>query len=320
MLIQISLIVADGAVDLINTKEAVAAARVASQKIDDVGKNISNLLNGASGSIGSTKDKSSIANLSGSDNSKSAAVLSRSNTDWQKNGTSSASKDTFRVNHGLVSILTGNDKLDDNISSSIIVATKSNNNNDAAAEVPIGKKLEGIKSTPSNCVKQTSIFESKLIQKQFEICSENASTISNPVVIDSLLDNHHYDVAGKVAKQGSISSQEFISTAEDSKAAATAATTVKPSVLDINICYGGNSDLIYFTAERHDANKTGSTTEEMSSINSGTGNVSSDSERFALQSHRILSSETATPPFKKSLKIRGTLALCDFVINFFKQV
>lgn len=177
----------------------------AEQKIDDVEKNISNLFNGDD-NVGSTNDKSSNANLSGgSDSLKVSSAHSQSNTDLHKNGTGgddAANKD----NNDLVSILAGSDKLDDNISSSISVAaakSNSSSNTVAAAAVAIENKLlKGITSTPSNCTSQTNVYNSTPIQKQFEISSENVSTISEPGASESV----DHGVGGKSAKQEIISS------------------------------------------------------------------------------------------------------------------
>lgn len=108
--------------------------------------------------------------------------------------------------------------------------------------------------------------------------------------------------------------------------------TPEPSVFDINICCESSSELVYFSIERQDANKSGSTVAEKSSTISSAGSVTSNAEPFALP-HRTastissdgstLSSSTvaAAPQLEKSRQeVKGTLALCDFAINFFEKV
>lgn len=196
------------AVDSTNNASAVVTSQSneAEQKIDDVEKNISNLFNGDD-NVGSTNDKSSNVSLTGaSDGLKVSSAHSQSNTDLHKNGTSgdeAANKD----NNDLVSILAGSDKLDDNISSSINVSAKSNNTSattPANAVVIENKLLKGITSTPSNYTSQTNVFNSTPIQKQFEISSENVSTISESGAIDTA--DQNAGVGGKAAKQEIISS------------------------------------------------------------------------------------------------------------------
>lgn len=196
------------AVDSTNNASAVVTSQSneAEQKIDDVEKNISNLFNGDD-NVGSTNDKSSNVSLTGaSDGLKVSSAHSQNNTDLHKNGTSgdeTANKD----NNDLVSILAGSDKLDDNISSSINVSAKSNNTSattPANAVVIENKLLKGITSTPSNYTSQTNVFNSTPIQKQFEISSENVSTISESGAIDTA--DQNAGVGGKAAKQEIISS------------------------------------------------------------------------------------------------------------------
>lgn len=203
------------AVDSTNTSSATAAAvtsqnNEAEQKIDDVEKNISNLFNGGDDNVGSTNDKSPIANLSGgSDSLKVSSAHSQSSNDLHKNGTDGDDA-TNKDNNDLVSILAGSDKLDDNISSSINLTAKSNNTPaaattaTAAAVVIENKLLKGITSTPSNYTSQTNVFNSTPIQKQFEISSENVSTISEPGASESA--DNTVGVGGKAAKQEIISS------------------------------------------------------------------------------------------------------------------
>lgn len=111
--------------------------------------------------------------------------------------------------------------------------------------------------------------------------------------------------------------------------------TPEPSVFDINICCESSSELVYFSIERQDANKSGSTSAEKSSIISSAGSVTSNVEPFALP-HRTASTissdgstlsssasttEAAAPQLEKSRQeVKGTLALCDFAINYFEKV
>lgn len=196
------------AVDSKNNASAVVTSQSneAEQKIDDVEKNISNLFNGDD-NVGSTNDKSPNVSLSGgSDSLKISSAHSQSNTDLHKNGTGgdeAANKD----NNDLVSILAGSDKLDENISSSINVSAKSSDSNNTTAPtaaVIANKLLKGITSTPSNYTPQTNVFNSTPIQKQFEISSENVSTISESGAIDTA--DQNAGVGGKAAKQEIISS------------------------------------------------------------------------------------------------------------------
>lgn len=228
-------------VDSTNTSSNAAVAAVttqnneAEQKIDDVEKNISNLFNGGDDNVGSTNDKSPIANLSGSSDSLkvSSAARSQSSNDLHKNGTGdgnggggsddAANKD----NNDLVSILAGSDKLDDNISSSINVTAKST----ATAVVIENKLIKGITSTPSNYTSQTNVFNSTPIQKQFEISSGNVSTISEPGVNIDLADQH-VGVGDKAAKQEIISSHS--------------STTPEKSSSDLSATNTGLLNLILF--------------------------------------------------------------------------
>lgn len=111
------------------------------------------------------------------------------------------------------------------------------------------------------------------------------------------------------------------------------AKATEPSVFDINTCCESNTELVYFIAEWQDANKTGLTTrDKSSSIISGAGIVTCNPELFSLPANRLakpISSdssastvcEAAAPQFEKShQEVNGTLALCDFAINFFEQV
>lgn len=178
----------------------------AEQKIDDVEKNISNLFNGDD-NVGSTNDKS-VDDLSKTGNFTPASN-SKSGNDALKNGTDSSTKgsqshdDAIKDNNDLVSILAGSDKPEDNISSSIGTsesAQKQTANATDAKSTIENKLLKGITSTPSNSTSQTNVFNSTPIQKQFEISSENVSTISEPAI------DAEQGVGNKATKQEIISS------------------------------------------------------------------------------------------------------------------
>lgn len=170
-----------------SANEGVSQNNEAEQKIDDVEKNISNLFNGDD-NVGSTNDKSG-NDLSKSD-SFAPAASSQSVKNLLKNGTDSSAKesqsheDAIKDNNDLVSILAGSDKPEDNISSSV-GASEAQKSNITDAKSITGttienKLLKGITSSPSNFTSQTNVFNSTPIQKQFEISSENVSTISEP--------------------------------------------------------------------------------------------------------------------------------------------
>lgn len=114
------------------------------------------------------------------------------------------------------------------------------------------------------------------------------------------------------------------------------AATPEQSVFDVNFCYDDNSQLIYFNVEKQDTNKTGgSTTSDKSSVVSGAGSVNSVTEPFALpvktvtSNNSTLSSSSAssvevTAPANQLEKLRkevkGTVALCTFIIDHFEKV
>lgn len=120
------------------------------------------------------------------------------------------------------------------------------------------------------------------------------------------------------------------------KTPATKAATPEQSVFDVNFCYDDNSQLIYFNVEKQDSNKTtGSTTSDKSSVVSGAGSVNSVTEPFALPvktvtsnnstlSSSSASSADATTPATQLEKLRkevkGTVALCTFIIDHFEKV
>lgn len=196
----------------------VASSNEAEHKIDDVEKNISNLFNGGDDNVVSTNDKSIDDD---DDLSKIETSIASSQNDIitsLKNGTNDdGSKEKHhshddKDNNDLVSILAGNDKPDENISSSIsgaasaAAATASKDASEAIAAKPAqlnsieNKLLKGVTSTPSNTTTQTNVYNSTPIQKQFEISSENVSTISEPAI-----DTEH-GLGSKATKQEIISS------------------------------------------------------------------------------------------------------------------
>lgn len=101
------------------------------------------------------------------------------------------------------------------------------------------------------------------------------------------------------------------------------------NVFDINICYD-NTELIYFSVEKQDINKTGSTSDK-SSVG---GSVNSSTEPFALPSRSStltanssgLSSSSSEAPVstnqldKTRQEVKGTVALCSFIIDHFEKV
>lgn len=102
--------------------------------------------------------------------------------------------------------------------------------------------------------------------------------------------------------------------------------TPELSVFDINICYD-NSELVYFSVERQDANKSGPTSDK----SSVSGSVTSVAEPFALPARSstltsnssTLSSTSSETPIqleKSRQEVKGTVALCDFIISHFEKV
>lgn len=189
---------------------AVNSTVDAQQKIDenDVEKNISNLFNGDDNNVSTEDLHSKTATESISSNSSSAQVASTSD-DSLKNGKNgdtakrSPLHDPIQDKNDLVSILAGNDKTDDKISSSSLTeksATKSADQHggkgdakvakESSAKLSIGNSIDNklllsvksATSTPSSSTTQTTVYNSTPIQKQFEISSENVSTISETAV------------------------------------------------------------------------------------------------------------------------------------------
>lgn len=143
-----------------------------------------------------------LPNFSGSsDSRKSSATCSQSNTDLHiiSNAHDSINKDNNDLWNDLVSMFASSD----NISSSINADAKSNNNAAATPAVIKDKALNVITSTLNKNISQSIVFINTPIQKQFEIISENESTISDAGVIESTTD---HGVGGKASKQEIISS------------------------------------------------------------------------------------------------------------------
>lgn len=200
--------------EIVNSTKTNATECV-TDKIDDVEKNISNLFNGDDNVV-STNDKSN-NDLSKIENTTPAAS-SQSNTNLLKNGTeASGSKkksndDAIKDNNDLVSILAGSDKPEERITSSSVTneAKKSttgtggvvskNESEAVAAKTIENKLLKGITSTPSNSTTQTNVYNSTPIQKQFEISSENVSTISEPAT------EAEHGLGGKATRREIVSS------------------------------------------------------------------------------------------------------------------
>lgn len=135
---------------------APIATNEAEQKIDDVEKNISNLFNGGDDNIVSTNDKSSDGPLK-ADNSSSQIASSQSGNSLLKNGTDSSAKETqlrhdaIKDNNDLVSILAGNDKPEENISSSSAQkpATSEKDAKSIGSDVTTKNQITSSSSTPS---------------------------------------------------------------------------------------------------------------------------------------------------------------------------
>lgn len=184
------------------TAEADSVNNEAEHKIDDVEKNISNLFNGDDNVV-STNSKT-FDESSKNDSQTGATSVSLKNG---SNGSSTESPpdDVIKDNNDLVSILAGNDKSDDNIqaisSSQGEKTTEPTSSADAknlvAPKSIENKLLKGI-STPTSS--SANVYNSTPIQKQFEISSENVSTIS-----ESAIDTEHI-LGDKSTRQEIISS------------------------------------------------------------------------------------------------------------------
>lgn len=99
---------------------------------------------------------------------------------------------------------------------------------------------------------------------------------------------------------------------------------------DVNIFYD-NAELIYFGVEKQDQSKPNSSSDK---ISSSIGSVNSVAEPFPLPAvtstvtstnSTLSSSSELTQPFtsnldKKRSEIKGTVALCDFVIEHFQKI
>lgn len=219
----------------------------AEQKIvDDVEKNISNLFNGSGddNGVGSTNDDDD--DRSGTIGGNSSKLESRSTaaiglqqgdvTDILKNGTGNARKqqttqsqhDVIKDNNDLVSILAGSDHKpeESNISSSSVTDAphRSDADKEAGATKIENKLLKGVTSTPSSSSSATTnVYNSTPIQKQFEISSENVSTISTGSNLDTAAVDSH-GLGGKASRQELISSHS--STINDEKMLDISATNV----------------------------------------------------------------------------------------------
>lgn len=179
------------------TSDATITHNEAEQKIDDVEKNISNLFNGEE-NIVSTNTKSTVdkVNLTRNVTSQDEPLKMTKNDGG-----------IIKDNHDLVSILSGNDKPDDKIAGSEAELKKSKAGASLTVDAKAAKSVEnkfglakGVTSTPSRSTTQSSVFNSTPIRNQFEISSENVSTIS-----ESTLDAET-GIANKSAKQEIISS------------------------------------------------------------------------------------------------------------------
>lgn len=210
----------------------------AEQKIDDVEKNISNLFNGDDNTV-STNSKTFI------DSSKSENQSDVSGSNQLKNGSdnSNANKNASTVdtdNNDLVSILAGNDKVDAISSSrkeqdSIVEAASST---ERASET---KNLKGI-STPSSSTTTATVYNSTPIQKQFEISSENVSTIS-----ESAIDSEHI-LGDKSTRQEIISSHSSTINEKlsDLSSSSAAITGLKIGNIDLDFDFIFNKFFFFF--------------------------------------------------------------------------
>lgn len=119
-----------------------------------------------------------------------------------------------------------------------------------------------------------------------------------------------------------------IKSTAQSAAANVVSTTMENAVYDINICYD-NKELMYLSVEKQDANKTTSMSDK-----SSVGSVNSMSEPFqlptrcsavtstdsALSSSSVDSIAQASNLDKTKHEVKGTLALCQFIIEHFQKI
>lgn len=175
----------------------------------------------------------------------------------------------------------------------------------------------------------------KAVEKINGLSDETDTSIDKPVSSKkpSVKDTPKATAAAAAAT-GTVADSSSIKTTPTPQTPVAKVATPEPSVFDINICYESNTELVYFSVERQDVNKSGSTTADKSSIISGAGSVTSNVEPFALP-HRTAStissdgstlsssasaSEVAPQLEKSRQEVKGTLELCDFAINFFEKV
>lgn len=213
----------------------------AEQKIvDDVEKNISNLFNGSGddNGVGSTNDDNDDVRLEGiggnsskSESRSTVAVGSQQgDIDILKNGkgnaqpTTQSQHDAIKDNNDLVSILAGSDHKpeESSISSTAEAPNRLDADKEAAASKIENKLLKGVTSTPSSSA-TTNVYNSTPIQKQFEISSENVSTISTGSALDTATVDSQ-GLGGKASRQEIISSHS--STINDDKSLDISATNV----------------------------------------------------------------------------------------------
>lgn len=204
---------ADSAVISTTAANVTASSNEAEHKIDDVEKNISNLFNGDDNVV-STNDKSK---------ADASVVSSQNDNDSLKNGLNDGagnkikSHDAIKDNNDLVSILAGNDKPEESISSSSTGSqpkstpnseakpstdAASSSTQDAAKQPKLteNKLSKSVTSTPSNTT-TTNVNKSTKIQKQSEASLENVKTISK-----STNESEHDLGAKATARQEIISS------------------------------------------------------------------------------------------------------------------
>lgn len=204
----------------------------AEQKIDEVEKNISNLFNGDESAVSSVEHSEPESSRNG-DGVKSvdkqldsvSASVANISKDGLGNGTAATSKtaqtndtklkDTNDDNNDLVSILTDDKPIEKGIISSSSSTGNANVSKDSRTPIvatvkstkinPIENKLltniaKSVTSTPSSSSTTQTVYNSTPIQKQFEISSENVSTIS-----EAATDSEHC-IGDKSMRQEIISS------------------------------------------------------------------------------------------------------------------
>lgn len=191
--------------------ESTATPNEAEQKIaavDDVEKNISNLFNGGDDNVVSTNDKSG-DDPSKDEHSSTQIASSQGDSSALNNGTDNgAAKDTksrhdaINDNNDLVSILAGNDKPEENISSSSASKPSVASDKDAKSVASTKSQITSSSSGGSSSSPSKSTTSPTTTQKQSEVTPEKVvSTASEPVAVDA-----EKGLGGKASRQELISS------------------------------------------------------------------------------------------------------------------